>query len=559
MLDISVIMPTARNNYCIRKQPKLHFLKPTMESLSKQRFKGFELILVDGLHSTREYDFSKLPFEVNHVPVHPNHSFWFDRKRWAVCGALNTALLYAEGELVVRIDDCSEFDEDYLERFWEGYQSGYWPLAMHTRYLGGKQAYYNQKYKEEGYDFIREEPDRKEVLEKVYKEGDPIRDTRWTIVEKSGGKMIAPVNWMYGYSSFTLEAALKVNGFDELFDADKSLEDVDFGSRLQMAGYRNMFLLDVNHSVIEHEHSAIQLPEVELIKCNYAIYLLNRQKNRWKANVDILTEEDLEFIRLESLKPPCSPKPNFYADDCQGDLFKLWASNQPKFDLRVERLDMGGETKNMSAKEVPCGFERKLKDYEISTFIKAPIKVGLDEGVGDSRIFRDLEYAFCLQHIKENCKVLDIGASNPWFLLELMSRGCDVTTIDIAEKALSRHKELGINHRVANLVDIPFKDNSFSIILCISTIEHVFDDEDIQGMREFFRLAPHLIMILPFGKADNWVNRNKNKDRIYDESLFNERILPGWTVKRRTQIAVWDFNIKDWVSENCFHLIRKLI
>ena len=201
----------------------------------------------------------------------------------------------------------------------------------------------------------------------------------------------------------------------------------------------------------------------------------------------------------------------------------------------------------------------KLKDYEISTFIRAPKKVVLNEVVGDSRVFRDLEYAFCLQHIKRNSKVLDIGSSQSWFLLELMNRGCDVTTIDIDEKALSRHKELGINNRVADLVELPFKDNSFSIILCISTIEHVFDDEDIRGMREFFRLATSLIMVLPFGKADNWVNRNKNKERRYDESLFNERILPGWTVKRRTQIAVWDFNIEAWISENCFYLIRKLM
>jgi len=30
-MNISVIMPTARNNYCILGQPDLHFLKPTME------------------------------------------------------------------------------------------------------------------------------------------------------------------------------------------------------------------------------------------------------------------------------------------------------------------------------------------------------------------------------------------------------------------------------------------------------------------------------------------------------------------------------------------------
>ena len=348
-MDISVIMPTARDDYSIIGQPDLHYLVPTMKSLSKQVFKNFELIVVDTMYDKRKYDFSELPFPVKHVQVHPNHRFWLNSKRWAVCGALNTALLHAEGELVVRIDDCSQFDEDYLEKFWEGYQSGLWPLAMHTRYRGGKQVYYDDEYKQKGYEFTRgkahgEPTDTEKALDRIFGEGDPVRDTRWSIVESRGGKMIAPVDWMYGYSSFTLEAALRVNGFDELFDGDKSLEDVDFGSRLDMAGYKGMFLLDVNHTVIEHEHEPIpeEIIERELkpIKCNYAIYLTNRRKGRWRANSDRLNEEDLKFIVDESLKPPCSPRKNFYDDDCQGELFNLWASNQPIFDLREERLSI---------------------------------------------------------------------------------------------------------------------------------------------------------------------------------------------------------------------------
>lgn len=344
MLDISVIMPTARDDYPIIGQPELHYLKPTMKSLANQTFKDFELILVDALQSNRDYDFSKLPFEVKHVPMHPGHRFWLDRKRWSVCGALNTGIIHAEGELIVRIDDCSEFGSDFLQRFWDGYQSGYFPLAMHTRYRDGQQAYYNEDYRKKGYDFAREEPDRKFILDKVYDEGDPVRDTRWSIVESRGGRMIGPAQWFYGYSSFSLEAALKVNGFNELFDGDKGQEDQEMGLRLSMAGYDGLFLLDVNHWVIEHEHKPISAEIITQdkrnIKCNYAIFLLNKNKKRWRANSERLTEEDLDFIRAESLKPPCSPRPNFYDEDCEGDLFKLWTSNQPEFDLRVERLEI---------------------------------------------------------------------------------------------------------------------------------------------------------------------------------------------------------------------------
>jgi len=350
MLDISVIMPTARNDYPIIGLPNVHVFEPTFHSLEAQTFKDFELIIVDALWpqkqewiKTRDWG-----FPVKYVPIHPNHRFWLDRKRWSVCASLNTGIIHAEGELVVRIDDCSEFGEDFLQRFWEGYQSGYFPLAMHIKYLGGKPARLNEKYRKEGYEAKYSESFEKgeklEILKRIYGEKGLIRDTRYQVVKARGGRMIGPINWYYGYSSASLDALLKINGYDELFDGDKSLEDADAGSRLTMAGYGGKFLLNVDHQVIEHEHMPI--PEslitrgTKPFKCNYAIYLINQSKRRWRANSDNLTEEDLKFIVEESLRPPCSPRPNFYIDDCQSDLFKLWASNQPKFDLRKERLDI---------------------------------------------------------------------------------------------------------------------------------------------------------------------------------------------------------------------------
>jgi hypothetical protein len=343
MVSISVILPTARSDYSIIGLPDLHILHPTFNSLLNQSFKDFEVIVVDALYPQRQKWLDRnWGFPVKYVPVHPNHQFWLDHKRWNVCGELNTGIIHAEGELLVRVDDCSEFKDEFLEKFWKGYQEGYFPLAMHTRFRNGKQAYYNNEYRHEGYDFRREEPDRQEILSKVYGEGDPIRDTRWAFVEKRGGRMVGPDQWFYGYSSFSLESALKINGFNELFDGDKGQEDQEAGLRLHMAGYKNMFLLDVNHWVIEHEHMPIPpdviAPNQGNIKCNYAIFLLNKKKNRWRANAEKLTDEEIEFIRRESLKPPCSPKPNFYEDDCRGKIFQLWLNHQNIFDLREERL-----------------------------------------------------------------------------------------------------------------------------------------------------------------------------------------------------------------------------
>jgi len=355
--SVSVILATAREDYPIVGLPNVHLLDLTLESLRAQTFMDFELIVVDALYDQRpdlfagqKFHAGRLPFPVKHIPIARNarsdHGFWADHRRWNVCGALNTGILHAEGELLVRIDDCSEFGSDYLERFWKGYQKGFWPCAMHLRYLEGKPARLNDRYREIGseakYNF-QFEPNREEYLKKLYREGDLIRDTRYELVKKEGGRKIGSHEWFYGYSSVPLKAALKVNGFNELFDGDKSLEDCDMGSRLWMAGYKNKFLLDIEHQVIEHEHKPLPEklidPQARPIKCNYAIYLLYRKKKRWKANAQKLSSSEIDFIRESSLTSPCTPEgcSHIYEDDCRGLWFDLWVRNQPLFDLKKER------------------------------------------------------------------------------------------------------------------------------------------------------------------------------------------------------------------------------
>jgi hypothetical protein len=359
MTSISIIMATARDNYPIIGQPKLHMLKPTIDSLRTQSFKEFEFICADALYNKRPrlfhgdpFNSDKLPFRVKHIPIHKDHRFWIDRKQWNVCGQLNTALMHCQGELIVRIDDCCEFDSDFIKKFWDGYQCGYFPGAMHIRYLEGKPATLNDKYRNVGYELnywkhLENRSIRDKQLKDIFGENGLIRDTRYEIVKRNGGVMVGPHNWHYGYSSMSLEAALKINGLDENFDSTKSLEDIDCGSRLEMAGYKDKFMMDVNHQVIEHEHGALAgdlfNTDAKPIKCNYALYLLNRKKNRYRANTGKMSGDDIDFVRQESLRVPCTPEEvykqneHFYDEDCMGSMFETWMFRQPVFDLKEER------------------------------------------------------------------------------------------------------------------------------------------------------------------------------------------------------------------------------
>jgi len=353
MPEITVIMATARHSYPIIGMPNTHIFQPTIQSLKKQSFKDFELVIADTLHHQRPDTFKgnpfnpkHIPFTIKHIPLHPNHSFWAKEKRWHVCEALNTCLLHAEGELIVRIDDCSEIpSENYLETLWQLHQSDLFPLTLHTRYRNGRQAYLNEEYLANGYDIQTpswEDPNEKRlILLKTIGYRKPVRDSRWEIVEANGGQMIAPHNWVYGYTAVPLKVLLKINGFDERFDGQKSLEDVDLGSRIEMAGYKNKFYLSTKLWIIEHEHEAIPSqiidPNKKPIVCNYALYLLNRRNNWYRANTHKLSPEDINFIKQETLRPPCSPKPNFYQDNLEGEDFKKWLNHQPIFNLEKER------------------------------------------------------------------------------------------------------------------------------------------------------------------------------------------------------------------------------
>jgi len=157
--------------------------------------------------------------------------------------------------------------------------------------------------------------------------------------------MIAYPEWFYGYSSFSLEAALRVNGFNELFDGVKGQEDQDFGVRLDMAGYKDVFILDKDLWVIEHEHEPAVVKSPDPFKCNYALIQYERARDLYRANDWILTRENCEWIR-ENVCPNCpnhsrcvdeTLKGRFYVDN---ELFKLWLNNQNVFDLRVERLEV---------------------------------------------------------------------------------------------------------------------------------------------------------------------------------------------------------------------------
>jgi hypothetical protein len=108
---------------------------------------------------------------------------------------------------------------------------------------------------------------------------------------------VIPPDWYYGISTVSLEAALKLNGYDLNFDGDSVLNDIDFGHRLHMAGYNNLAMFRDSYIIEAYAklgwHPKMK-PRIE-IKCNYALMLYNRMISRCRAN-EPLSQADVDSI-----------------------------------------------------------------------------------------------------------------------------------------------------------------------------------------------------------------------------------------------------------------------
>ena len=195
-------------------------LRTLADQLTAQTFPAadMELVAVDGLRSWRPDALSGYPFRVVHVP--PRDTPMVRTRRCAISAYKNTAIMHARGELLLTVDDCGIIGPEYVARSWAAWTERRECLsACHAPATGP--------------------------------EAGAVNDSRVGYLGPDG-RCVGPLSGnlgsppMYGFAAFPLEAALAVNGYDELFDGSQGLEDVDMGYRLQQAGYR--LALDKAHT-----------------------------------------------------------------------------------------------------------------------------------------------------------------------------------------------------------------------------------------------------------------------------------------------------------------------
>jgi glycosyltransferase involved in cell wall biosynthesis len=282
-----------------------------IECLNRQTMRAadFELVFVDTFWPDNRRIIAETPHEfvIKYVPC--VHDYWLKRNLVGIASAKNSALLFAEGELVVSCDDSEIFPPRLLQRYWKHYREGYFAHAFHRRFATVRAENGSLVFPIQG--------------------DESISDSRRNHVRKGicrhqhGG-------WLYAGSSFALADALAMNGFNERLDGCKSLEDCEFGCRLQNLGRR--FVLDPECFIWIVDHPCIYrdyLNEV-ITKENYGFIVANQVSKETRANHRPLRQEEIDIIDQQTLKF------RQFSIDFSNPEVTVWV-NYPTFNLEKER------------------------------------------------------------------------------------------------------------------------------------------------------------------------------------------------------------------------------
>lgn len=111
--------------------------------------------------------------------------------------------------------------------------------------------------------------------------------------------------------------------------------------------------------------------------------------------------------------------------------------------------------------------------------------------------------------IKKNHDVLDVGCGTGTLALKIAEKVRRVTGIDASKEMVSVAKEKSKNTKNVNIIEaimenLPFKDNSFDVVICSMTIHHLPTEDKINALKEMKRVLKKKgqFLLVDFGKSD---------------------------------------------------------
>jgi SAM-dependent methyltransferase len=133
--------------------------------------------------------------------------------------------------------------------------------------------------------------------------------------------------------------------------------------------------------------------------------------------------------------------------------------------------------------------------------------------------------------VRAGMKVLDAGCGNSIFPIYLAKSGCEVTAADLEiDTRLAGIHGVPINYHVGTITDLPFDDDSFDMVFCLSVLEHLPEHETAAAVRELVRvLRPGGRFVVTVDYFDDLTQtihfEMHGRHRIVDWPIFDEEQL----------------------------------
>lgn len=344
MVKISFLEITARADFPTLGKPKLHLWEPTLQTLARQTMKDFEYIVLDVFWEERKdyfEDHINYGLRIKHVPAGKG-SIWHDKGLCQVCHQFNQGIIHADGELLFFCADSNMLPPWLMESLWKRYQEG-WFVSLG---FGSDVSYGPTELQTTARDNVIET----EWYRFLDFHGHVHMDHRYNRLFECTNRQWSQISpqWYYGISTASLEAMLKVNGFNECFDPDVTLADIDLGYRLAMAGYDKLAMFRDCY-VVEAYAGTDWHPKMKgrkEVKCTNGLLWYNRVSNRFRAN-EPLGASDLDYIINRICRERCEvrdkcrtlPHRGPFYNKGEMELYEYWKKYGASYqvDLRFER------------------------------------------------------------------------------------------------------------------------------------------------------------------------------------------------------------------------------
>ncbi len=127
--------------------------------------------------------------------------------------------------------------------------------------------------------------------------------------------------------------------------------------------------------------------------------------------------------------------------------------------------------------------------------------------------------------LTSDSSVLDVGCAKGFMLYDMVQLipGINVKGIDISEYAISNAiEEMKPNVQIGNAVDLPFDDNSFDVVISITTIHNLEHDECAKALQEIERVSR--------GKSFITVDAYRNDEE--------KELMESWNLTAKTMMHV---------------------